>query len=332
MNDTEHIINSSIISSLSFTANQINRYVPMFLFLIGSAGNIFGCVIWIHPKLRINQCIWYFFAANCSSMLYLIAAISPLLSAWNSSLDLANTVPIICKIRMLIILVTRTLSLWFIAFAAIDRYLFSRFDNNEQRLRFYRNPIASIGFFTIFSFLLWLETIFCFKIQLVAEPISCYPVSTTCRIYNDIVFPVVSVIIPCTLMLIFGLLSIKNILRSRRMLNPLPVPSTATENADRKLQRNLTKILIIQVTLMVTFNLPHALYTLYLTITSYNRKEAEQRDLETFIYKMLLLVTFTSNSISFYFNLLTGSTFRRTAVELIQTQMRYVNRFFRLHR
>lgn len=302
----------TIVITLTTATTQIYRYVPIFLLFSGLIGNAMSCLVFVQNTLRSNPCTWYFLAATIANIIYLLTLLSPMLDAWNKVYNLINTIPILCKITMFIILITRTLSLWPIALASIDRYLASSTDPHRRQLRNRKPALFWLSMICLVFTLIWAESIYCFDANLLYTPIPCYTKSDACRLYNDITLSLITIITPSLLMLIFGLLTISNIRQSKRLAQPSSTEAVIPSGNSRKLERTLTKMLLLQVFLAIILNLPHALCILYLTITFDQVKTLVQHVTDGFIFNVLLLLPFVSSCISFYIYTLSGSVFRRT--------------------
>ena len=310
------------LEDIHFILNLINiqkqtfRYFPILLLLFGTIGNLISCLVFAQPALRKNPCAIYFLAASLANIVYLATLTSLMLDAWDETLNLMSTVSGICKFTMLIILTSRTLSLWFIVLATVDRYLVSSADQNRRQMSSLKGSHRSIFIACLLALAIWAEAIYCFDANLIGTPIKCYTTSNACRLYNDINLALVSIIIPSIVMLVFGGLTIKNIHQSRQRINPSTSMATVASSRSRKTEQNLTRMLLTQVFLTVILNLPQAIFTFYLTMTFDQPKTPVQGVLNGLIYNILLLFPFISCCVSFLLYTLSGKIFRQTFVQV----------------
>ena len=312
----------SLMVHLSTVSIQINRYVNAVLLLLGLVGNSLSCLIFLQRVLRSNPCALYFLAASVSNMLFLSTLLSPMLDAWNEQFNLINTSSLLCKLIMFVILMSRTLSLWFITLATIDRYIVSSSDANRRKARNTRTAYYCLLLAGLTSALIWAESIYCFDANLIGTPVQCYTSSHTCQLYNDICLALVTVTIPSVLMLIFGFLTIVNIRQSKQSVVPSASGPAAPDGRSRKTENTLTRMLLTQVFLVVLLNLPQAIHIFYLTITFSRAKTPLQRAIDGFIFNMLLLLPFVCSCLSFFLYTLSGSIFRQTLAELLHRVFR----------
>lgn len=315
----------NFIISITNIYKQIFRHVPIVLILFGTIGNLMSCLVFTQRALRKNPCAFYFLIASISNIIYLTTLTSPTLDAWDEAFNLMNTVSGICKFAMLIIFTSRALSIWCIVFATIDRYLVSSAEQTRRQMSSLKRAYQLVIIACVSGLILWVETFYCFDANLIGTPIKCFTISNACRIYNDISVTFMSIIIPSMVMLIFGGLTILNIQQSRQRINPSVSVTIAPAARSRKTEQNFTQMLLTQVFLIVTFNLPHAIFTFYLTVTFDQPKTPVQGTLNGFIFNMLLLFPFISCSISFLLYTLTGKIFRQTLVQLVKQIVNCLN-------
>jgi hypothetical protein len=315
----------SMIINLNNISLQINRYVPIVLLVFGMIGNLISCCVFVQRTLRSNPCSIYFLAASLSNLIFLKTLLSPMLGAWSEAFNLINTISALCKFTMFVILTARTLALWFIVLATIDRYLVSSSETIRHRMRNSKQAYRWSIIVCVISILIWAETTYYFDANLIDAPIKCYTHSDTCRLYNDIILALITITIPSLVMLIFSLLTIVHIRQSRLRTYPGINTVTVFNEKHRRNERMLPRMLLTQVFLMIILNLPHAIYILYLTITFYQPKTPVQGTINSFIFNTLLLLPFLSSCISFLIYTLSGKLFRETLVQLWKNIIRHLN-------
>ena len=313
----------STILTLNNISTQFSRYIPIALLLFGVIGNVLSCMVFSQRTLRANPCTWYFLTTSLSNLVYLSTSFSPMLDAWNEAWNLINTSDGLCKLTMFIVLIARSLSLWLIVLATVDRYLASSSNANRRQLRSSKQASCWILVICVVTVAVWAESIYCFDANLINTPIPCYTRSIACHFYNDITLALFTITVPSMLMLGFGLLTINNIHHSKRLIQPTNAETNVSQGRSRKLERVLTKMLLLQVLLMIVFNLPHAVHIFYLTITFYQAKTPLQQVTDGFIFNILLLLPFTSSCISFYVHTLSGSIFRQTLRQIFRKRRRH---------
>jgi hypothetical protein len=160
-------------------------------------------------------------------------------------------------------------------------------------------------------------------------PVKCYGKTHDCRIFNDIVYASSTVAIPSLFMLIFGLLTIRNINRSHRAVQPFVIPTSIINQVSRKKQEkfrrsegSLTRMLLLQVILLTLCSIPQATHQFYLTFTIDVNKSPFRLAVENFIVNLDFSLTYIGNGISFYIYTLHGTVFRQTLIRLIRSIIR----------
>ena len=315
--------NSTYISQLNFASLQINRYVPIGLLLFGIVGNTLSCLVFLQKTLRTNPCVVYFLAASTANLISLIDGIpSRWLNSWNILRDLTETQSGLCKCRIFVLFVSRNIASWLLVLAAIDRYFISSKEVHIRQRSNIKQAYISIGTVCLGSIVLWSEAIYCFDANLIGTPVKCYAKSDVCRIINDLAQALVTTIIPSSIMMIFGLYTIKNIHQSHRIG---PVSTTNTLGGRRKADHHLTRMLFGQVILLTIFNMPQAIQKFYLTATFYQVKSANQRALENLIFSIVLLLTYVANCLPFYLYILTSHSFRTILCQCNRNILRCAN-------
>ncbi|CAF5196243.1 unnamed protein product, partial [Rotaria magnacalcarata] len=133
---------TDIILNLSLISAQINRYLTIAILLFGTIGNILNCLVLSQKSLRSNPCSWFFLASSISSLITLISGVAVrLLAGWSA--DLTNTVPWLCKLRIFVLFVSRTIASWLIMLATVDRWFSSSIDVNRRHMSKLKN--AQLG-------------------------------------------------------------------------------------------------------------------------------------------------------------------------------------------
>ncbi|CAF2367413.1 unnamed protein product [Rotaria sp. Silwood2] len=321
---------SSAIILLNDISAQVNRYMTLLVFLFGIIGNSFNTLVLSQPKLRSNPCVLYFLGSSVSSLgIVLVGLPTRLIAGWIST-DPTNTNSLLCKIRIFLLYGFRSTSVWLIVLATIDRWFVSSPQVRRRFLSSRRIAHKSIIIVHILSFLLWSQSLFCYNTNLPQAPLKCYGMTETCRIFNDVVYASSTVIIPSLLMLIFGFLTIHNINRSRRTIEPFIGMVIHMNHINKKIKRrrirynkgSLTGMLLLQVILLTLLSLPQAIHQLYLTFTIHVTRSPLRTAIENFIINFDFSLTYVGNSIPFYIYTLTGALFRQTLIRLIRLTYR----------
>jgi hypothetical protein len=249
--------------------------------------------------------------------------------------DLTLTINWICVIRNYVLYTARTVALWMIAFAAIDRWYSSNIDNNLRQKSNLKNAQRSILFVLIFSCLVNVPITFCYEAGLTGALRGCYGSTYACRVITDGIYAVITTILPLITMVIFGLLIIKNVHHTRNRVQNLTM-SISNQNNNRSAKvtgqqqskrrdRYLLKMLLVQVALLCLFTCGHAIQKAYTSIAAITTSSTVESAISNFIFTVLTLLNFTASGMPFYIYTLTGGPiFRNALFDLIKASSRKI--------
>ena len=312
-------MSAHLIAQLNCISIQINRYCSLVLFLFGAIGNILNCLIFSQRKLRSNPCVLYFLVASVLNLISILIGLPPrMLRDWRIFPDHTESISLLCKFRIFILFSTRTIASWLLLCAIIDRYLVSSTKTYLRRLSNFKQATRSILCVSLTFILFWLETFYCFDINLFNTPFKCYAKSNLCRIFNDLTQALVTTIIPSFIMLIFGLNTIANIHRSHLINRVWIRKSHCPRTKHRKTDTSLTRMLFLQVILLTIFNIPQVIHKLYITNTFHQSKSPEQLAWNRFFFGIAAVLTYMPSCLPFYIYTFTARIFRRTLFQVFR--------------
>ncbi|CAF3336469.1 unnamed protein product [Rotaria sp. Silwood1] len=314
-------------TSLDFLLNsissQLNRYFSIFIFIFGVIGNILNCIVLSQRPHRTNPCSFYFLISSMASLTSIVSGLTTRMLA-GYAVDLTNTIDWLCKFRIYVLMVSRTIALWLIALASIDRWLLSSANQQYRKMSSLKNAYSSMLIVIIFSMMLYAQLIYCYQANLTQTPLKCYGKTEICRMTTDFSYAVITVVIPIIVMIIFGLLTISNVKNSRRRIFTKTVTQIFT-NGHNQLQRwrktdyYLLLMLLVQIVLYCSFTLPQAVQKIYSTMTERHIKSSLQNAIENLAFNILLLLTYLSSGIPFYiYTLCGGKIFRQTLIDVFK--------------
>ncbi|UJR24802.1 hypothetical protein I4U23_006177 [Adineta vaga] len=321
-----------LIASINNATVQMNRYLPLVIFIFGIIGNLLNTMILSRRALRTNPCALLFLVSSITGLIAIISGLTTRLTAgW--AVDLSETIGWLCKLRIFILFVSRTMVIWFLVFASIDRWLSSSTDVHRRHLSSLKNSYRSILFVTLFSMALNGPLIYCYEANLIGTPARCFGFSESCRLYTDLSFTCGNNVVPSLMMLLFGCLTIYNIHQMHNRINVKPIV-TITQNSQRgilnntvgnaqqqqkKTDRSLFKMLCVQVFFLILCTAPYTLYRLYATVTpSTAGKSALQNAIERLLFNFCTNLTYLATAMPFYiYTLCGGRVFRNEFYSII---------------
>lgn len=209
---------SDITSYFTRVNLSLNRYGPIPLLFFGTIGNFLNLFIFTRKTFRNNICVIYFLASTISDA-FMIAAglLSRVLNGFGY--DIAQNSSILCKLRIFTTYYTGYASAWFISFACIERYLSSSTDVQKRQFVTKKHTYISIIFVILFGFIAFGEQFYCMDINqnLLGGPQSCYQLqlNVSCQIADSLMQFFFQILAPAIMMIIFGLLIVRNIRRKR---------------------------------------------------------------------------------------------------------------------
>ncbi|CAF0728474.1 unnamed protein product [Adineta steineri] len=186
-----------------------------------------------NPKnFRTNSCGWLFLISSIANLISLFfALITRIMNG--STTDPTETIAWLCKFRAHIVFSSRTIALWLITFATIDRWFLSNINVHRRHLSTLKNAQRSAIFITIFSIILYAQMFYCYEANLMNTPLKCYGKTKVCRHLTDLSLTFITVLCPLFVMILSGLLTISNIRQSHRRIQILK-----TENIDHSVNKS----------------------------------------------------------------------------------------------
>jgi hypothetical protein len=241
------------------------------------------------------------------------------------AVDPTNTTGWLCKIRNFIVYSSRAMVFWLFVLASIDRWLTSSVEAHRRQMSTIKNARRGTIIVAIISWIVYAELLYCFDANLVGTPFKCYAKTHACQILADMTFVCYTTIVPIVIMFIFGLLTIANIRQSQRRITqmtqiaivPSAVNQTTTHNHEaeqrsKKNEHSLLLMVFVQVIVLAVLTLPQAIQRLYVVFTDSNDSQVKAA-LDTFVYNVVLLLTYLASAMPFYIFTLAGGTLFRKA-------------------
>ena len=313
---------NSLIITLTTLSPYLNRYLSLGILVFGTLGNLLNCLALSQRTLRSNPCAFFFLTSSIASLVTLISGVLVrLLAGWSA--DLTDTVNWLCKFRIFVLFNSRTIASWLVMLATVDRWLSSAINANRRRKSTLNNARYGLLIVIILSSLAYAQIFYCYEANLTNAPLKCYGRTTWCRLLIDSEFTALSILLPSSLMFIFGILTILNLQQAAlRRVQPVTMTiahltGTGTQNGitrSKKRDHYLLLMLCVQVILLTLFSLPQAMQNLYANATRFEVRSPTYIAVNNFIFNLFLLLTYVTNGMPFYIYTLTGGTVFRKAL------------------
>jgi len=264
--------------SLSYIGEQITIYGGLFILIMGVVGNGINILVFSSvPNYRRTPCTFYFLIASIFSIAYLTINLTSRIVSDGFGNDLTRTSTSWCKIREFCIVTLSLITLTCSCLATIDQYFAT---SQSAYLRRFSN-IKWAHRITIIVIIIWcLHGIPIFLFYNIT------PITTTCvntnnsyAVYGLIYLLGLVCAIPVAVMVLFGYLAYRNIHLTRAL-------------AEQQADRQLTRMILIQVLLVVICLVPYGINNAYGLITSGISKNTNRLIAEGFASTIFSLVTY----------------------------------------
>ena len=311
-----------MINTLDYLTQQMNRYLAALIFIFGVVGNTLNCCILSQRILRTNPCALLFLMSSFVDLISIIVGLTTrILAGWN--LDPTTTNNFICKFRAFTVFSTRTIGIWLIALATIDRWLLSSTNFHRRQKSKLENIERSICLTITLSILFYIHMLDCYEANLTDTPLKCYGKNRQCRLLTDLTYALRTIVLPSIVMIVFGLLIVSNVRRLRRRIQTVTIVSIIIATRERqfkirKTDRQLLRMLFLQIILLISFCIPQAVQKFYMTFRRFDHRTRREDILLNFFYNIEVLISFIASCMPFYLYTLTGGgIFRRASIEFL---------------
>ena len=258
---------------------QYARYSSYTIFFVGVFGNALNILAFSQLKLfRGNRCAFYLIVESIINTGYLIVHVANniLMAAYGN--DPGAYTLVLCRMRSILFQTLTLVSSSTVCFAACDQFC----STNHQ---FYIRQLCTLKLAQCLTFIavcVWLVHSIVYCIFLNIQP------SSGCILVNEIYiqyssyffFPVLNGLLPIVVSSMMSLLSFRNVRRIIRRQVPI---------VRRRLDRQMTAIVLTRVVLFVIFTLPFTIYRIY----SINFP-ATRTDLLQYAFRQLVQTVFNS--------------------------------------
>ncbi|CAF1184131.1 unnamed protein product [Adineta steineri] len=325
-------MDNELIKRLDYISEQSNRYFGILIFIFGFVGNILNCFILSQRTFRFNPCGLLFLISSFIDLIsILIGLITRILAGWQ--LDPTSRIDWICKFRAFTVFSTRTMSIWLITLAVIDRWFLSSMDLHRRQMSSLKNVYRGIILTSILSTLSYIHMIYCYQSNIIDAPLQCYGKNNICRLITDLVYALITIVIPSILMIIFTMMIISNIRALRLRIQTvtilsITIPSREKQIKYKRTDHQLLRMLLVQVILLVIFCVPQAIQKIYISFKPFASVSKEEDALNHFLYNIEVLMAFIASGMPFYLYTLCGGTvFRRASTHFIKTIQKKIKCF-----
>lgn len=306
---------SSSIDSLAYAAKYLYQYGAILLLIFGNLGCILNILIFTKKTLRKNPCSIYFIAGNIFDIFFLNSLLlsTTLETVFNLSVTTKHLV--ICRLEYYTSLFSNVLSTYCLILASIDRVLVTSPNVSTRQ----RSNLFSTYIFVLFGTLFWMvfhsPSLIFTNITYINENVSIcfYQIGfyLTFISYYSIIKETSSIL----LLLFFGLWTIRNIRRLRRVVHPTNTFQSAViqQNVPQRIQskdRQYVSMVLLDIVIFTIFSSTAAIFLTQQQITQYQQKSIEQVKIEIFFKYLVIFVLHIPFGSGCYTNFLVSKAYR----------------------
>ncbi|CAF1165676.1 unnamed protein product [Adineta steineri] len=323
INGTSIIISDNQAHLISLF-NSLNKYISQIglglILIMGNIGSALTCLVFSQPTFNKSPCAMYFIASSFAQFFTFNFALVTRMIHYGYSITTLNTNLYYCKIRFYLFYIFVAVPRYQIILASIDRYFASSRD--AVRRQWSSPKVASrlmIGTAIIWC-LIYIQVLIFYDIS----SGSCKYRSGAYGVFFSTYIAIDSGILPLFLMLVFGLLTVKNIHKTKQRIGPgggtnenRPAQGSKMSKKDAQLH----KMLAHQITLFIVLNLPNPCYLVYSAFTINTPKSSLRTTIEAFASNMTYVLIYLGFSLTFANFATSSEIFRRELLQLIQTKI-----------
>ncbi|CAF1030382.1 unnamed protein product [Adineta ricciae] len=292
---------TDIATSILFVSKQLAIYGYLLILIAGVIGNIMNILVFSCYKLfRRNHCAFYLLAQTIIDCCLLVIALSFRILELAFTIDYTRTSVVWCKLRPMIAHTLTLLTFSAICFAAIDQYLSTNYHAWLRQMSTFR---LSRGLVYI-SIIVWIlyDSIFLFFFELHPD--------TGCNIYNAdfskyysfFHYIILNGFIPILISTTFSVLAYLNVRRIVQM---------RMQVVRRKLDKQLTAMVLAKVASLVSTVLPSIVFRIYVLNVTVNSTDTVRIAIHQLVSNIAYALFYINPACTFYLFILVSSRFRR---------------------
>ncbi|CAF0921747.1 unnamed protein product [Adineta steineri] len=294
----------SLSDELSFASQNILVYLPLLFFIFGLIGFIGNVFTYLQSQLRSNSCCIYSLCGSFIDIINLSVNSFPPYLAWQFGFQLPwFTSSALCKLNLSLVVFLPYLSINFLCMAIIDRFAITC-DHTSfiRRITQLRIVPWMIGLTILITCLFSLYAPINYDLIFANLCTSRQPMVTS---ISNIVL---NCLIPPITMIIFVLLTYRNVRRSRGRVGD-------AGQRNRQKPRNQFIVTVFAQILVTTFiQLPWTIIYVYYTFTSISTKSPVELSIIFFVLVFSNSFFYLNNVKAFYVSILTSRVFRKAFI------------------
>ena len=299
------------MSSTAYLAtiqSLLTRYGMSTYVTFGNFGNLLIIAVFAQPGQRKNPCSLYLLAMTICNLICLDVGIIPIIFSLDH-VDISTEYLAACKIQFYIRHAAFQMMRTYKVLACIDRFALSSMQAKIRSFSQYKMALLLIIIGAIF----WALAVIFFAYARTIQNGSCNIFDALYSTIYTIYYLIFAGLLPPTLILVFSILVMRNLKQMRSRIQPtLETTVGAGKTTLRKRDRDLMKMVLVEVMIYVLSTLPFSIYLVYQLITSGYVKTKDRKNIETFInYMAQSFLMYLNTALPFFIYVATSPSFRR---------------------
>ncbi|CAF3782448.1 unnamed protein product [Adineta steineri] len=282
-------------------------YVSFIILFGGIFGHIIDILVFTSSKpFRKNPSAFYLTAESIVNCIHLLISYSSRIAINGFNNDLTQTSILWCKLRNLIATSCTLLSLTIVCFAAINQYLSTSFQSHLKQL----STLKLAHYLTLIAIIVWISHGILFLIFMnIQTPYGCVSINNGFIIYVTYVYYLILTgFLPIIITSIFATLAYANVRRVIRRQIPI---------IRRRLDKQLTAMILVRVVFLVTVTLPYIIYRIYTIQSEANQSDTIEQAIVNLVGAVAYTLFYLNYAGSFYLFLISSERFRRQVKYII---------------
>lgn len=279
---------ASVAQAILLASQQYTIYVSFIILFSGVAGHL--CNIFVLTRLKIfrgNPSTIYLLAESTINLFQMLIPFTTRIAMNGFANDLTQTSLLWCKIRSVFAQLTTLISLSIVCFATIDQY----FSTNYRPYLRQMSSTTTAKTLIIISILIWILHSIPAAIFLEIQP------SSGCNLYNQgiitytayVYYLVLTGTLPITISTLFAILAYRNVRRIIRRQIPI---------RRRKLDQQLTAMIIVRVGFLVVLTTPYVLQRIYTYVVYISKENVVHRAIVQLLGAITISLFYLNYSVS----------------------------------
>lgn len=307
----------SVLDTILYYQNaSINLYCigGTIVIVFGTIGGFFCLCIFGQKSMRKNPGSIYLIVFNISNILLIWIALFPIVYRYMTNHDLSIVNLIYCRFNAYLLNVLLILGPYYLVLAAFDRTLVTSRNALTRQKSTIRSAFLLIATTTVFWLLFYIHVLCLTNIQSIAPGVLlCF---YQIGIYSQIMSyfsMILGSFLPCLLMGIFGIITMRNFRQARIHAASTEVNTTQLSLKDRQ----LIIMLLSEISISITLQIISSVLFVYTQRMPTQLKTIEQQSVDNFLLDLGFVIQFVLASLNFYINVIVSKSFRKKISALI---------------